>query len=512
MRKYSHLFCFMRVFMSSIQESSNWKKQSGFILSLLGSAVGFGNILSFSAVCYKNGGGAFLIPYFIALFVLGIPVLFLEGLIGARLKKPLVSAYNAVVGMPGRTVGWFAIFACFTVGAFYAILTGYMLAYSYFMATSSVGPDSAHFFKHEFLHLSNALDDWGAFSWSIFCACICVVIYCWCVLVRNIQTGIEKVCSFFMPLLISLIILFACASMLMPGGSEGLIYFLRPDFSKLLDPFLWRDIFGQLLFSLSLGLGIIVGYSRHTDEKVDIAKSMYIVAIGDFIISFIAGIAIFGAIAHMSATSGIPFDEIVKEASTFEIGFVIFPKILVHIAGSYAPILGAIFFFCLFLKGSAGLFSIIESVAGNVQEEFQISRKKAVSIIVCFVSVAALFFSFGNALYLIDTLASFVLGTVMLISCLTMIGTFCFKYSSISSHPLWDLSQSRKFLRLSLLYLVPVLLLCILIGNLWKEMHAPNNGSILCWSWFIIAAILSLLFAKGSRRSQEVVSKQPGLI
>jgi neurotransmitter:Na+ symporter, NSS family len=98
-----------------MSSDSSWKSQSGYIWSMLGSAVGFANVLSFSAQAYKNGGGAFLIPYFAALFILGIPLLLLEGLVGSKWKKPIVSAYGNVCGRRGKMLGWLAVLACSTI-------------------------------------------------------------------------------------------------------------------------------------------------------------------------------------------------------------------------------------------------------------------------------------------------------------------------------------------------------------------------------------------------------------
>src|SRR5262245_60543333 len=115
----------------SLNQATTWKNQAGYIWSLLGSAVGFGTVLSFSALCYKNGGGAFLIPYIMALFIFGIPLLLLEGIIGDTWKLPLVSSYGKAIGPYGKILGWLAVLACTTIGAFYIVLTGYSVAYTY---------------------------------------------------------------------------------------------------------------------------------------------------------------------------------------------------------------------------------------------------------------------------------------------------------------------------------------------------------------------------------------------
>jgi neurotransmitter:Na+ symporter, NSS family len=486
--------------MSGTLQKNTWRKQSGFILSLLGSAVGFGNILSFSAVCYRNGGGAFLIPYFAALFILGIPMLLLEGLIGNKWKEPLASSYGRVLGRPGRTFGWLAVLACATIGAFYIVLTGYAFAYTYFAAFQKIPHDTGTFFKEEFIRVSSSLTDWGLFSWPVFLATCVVSIFSWFVLIRNVRDGIEKICTLFMPFLGALIILFAASVAFLPGGMEGWRYYLTPNFSKLMDANLWRDVFGQLLFSLSLGLGIIVGYSRHTDEKIDIGKSMICVALGDFVISFIAGAAIFGCIAHMSHVSGIPFEEIVKDASTFEIGFIIFPKILAQFSPYLAVVLGVGFFACLFLKGSAGVFSIVESVAGNLEVEFGMTRKKAVTYTILFITLLAGFFCFGNSPYLIDALAPMVLGTNMLLGSLVIIFCFLWKCKAIKVSYVWHKNPMRKTFLASLMYVVPILLIGILGGNIWQEITNPTLSVIVSWGWFFMACSLAYMASRFTER------------
>jgi NSS family neurotransmitter:Na+ symporter len=477
--------------------SSGWKKQSGFIWSLIGSAVGFGNILSFSATCYKNGGGAFLIPYFFALFILGIPLLILEGLIGHQWKEPIVVAYGKVNKTFGKTLGWIAVIACTTIGGFYIVLTGYTVAYTYFAATSSIPHDSATFFTKTFLQISASISDWGNFSYPIFFSTLAVALFTWFTLARNIKDGIEKICSFFMPLLASHMVIFAIVVCLLPGGFEGWIHYLKPDFSRLTEVALWRDVFGQLLFSLSLGLGIIVGYSRHTDQKINVVHAMKWMAIGDFSVSFLSGFVIFGFISHISQTEGIPFADILANASTFEIGFVIFPKLLHCLGPHLSPIIGAIFFFCLFIAGITGVFSIVESISGNIEREYSIDRRRAVTWATLTTMATALVFCMGNSSHIIDALVPMVIGSNMLFGSLALVITFYYCYPEISQHNTW--MQNRFFAR-SLATAVPIILTIILIGNLYEEWSNCNTGTIVRWSWF--TAALGIAFTASKRRSQ----------
>lgn len=476
----------------SSSHSSGWKSQSGYIWSLIGSAVGFANILSFSAQAYKNGGGAFLIPYFFALFLLGIPLLLLEGKIGYQWKLPLVSAYGQVWKKWGKWLGWVSILACLTIGGFYIVLTSYAFSYIFYAGAGVIPENTQSFFLQEVLVASSSIQEWGGFSWPILIATICVAFLTWFVLSRRIQDGLEKVCTLFMPLLAVIIALFALSVCFLPGGLQGIIYYLKPDFSKLLSPILWRDLFGQVFFSLSLGLGIIVGYSRHTGQKVNLSKAMFAVAMGDFLISFLSGVAIFGCLAHISHVQQIPFEQILTSDSTFEIGFILFPKILKIFGPFLETILGTIFFLCVFIAGITGVFSIVESISGNFEVEFNLSRKRAATLASFLIAFIGIFFCGGNASHLIDALVPMVIGTNMLLSGLLMIGAFIYCSTEIGGSEIWRSKGWLTFYGVSIHFFAPLLLGIILVGNIWHEFEGFSLPVAIRWGWFVAALILSI--------------------
>lgn len=476
---------------------STWRSQSGYIWSLIGSAVGFANVLSFSSQVYKNGGGAFLIPYVIALFILGVPMLLLEGYIGYKWQLPLVSAYGKQWNRWGKILGWLAVLACLTIGGFYIVLAGYSVAYTYFSALNQIPDDSKAFFIHTFLKVTPSLTDFGQISLPILLATLVVALTTWFVLVRSVKDGIERICSFFMPLMALMITLFALIFCFLPGGLDGWVYYLKPDFSKLLEPNLWRDVFGQLFFSLSLGLGIIVGYSRYTNQKTNLVRAMAWVAIGDFAVSFISGFAIFGCLAHISYTQQIPFNSIVTTDSTFEIGFVLFPKMLKFFGSPLSQIIGTLFFFCIFIAGITGVFSIVESIVGNVEVEFRISRRAAVSYVMVGMTSLAILFCMGNASHIIDALVPMVLGTNMLIGGLALILAFAYG----RNNHLWNVSQQPNFFIYALRYIAPILLGVILLANLWEEVQTFDLPHFVRWGWLGCVLVLSSLLVRYTERA-----------
>lgn len=490
--------------MAGVGKQQTWNREAGYIWSMIGSAVGFANILSFSALCYKNGGGAFLIPYIIAHILVGVPMLILEGIIGQRTKLPIVSAMGNVAGSYGKMIGWLAVLTCATIGGFYVVLTGYSVAYSYFTATGSVGADTALFFKQAFLKDSGSLFKIGGVAGGVLLSTLFVVVFAWSVLARNVHAGIEKICSIFMPLLAFIVIFFSIAAFFLPGAEVGFRHYLIPDFSRLKDWLLWRDVFGQVFFSLSLGLGIVTGYARHNPDSFSVPRAMVKVAIGDFIISFIAGFAIFGCIGFMSARAQIPFASLVTSDSAFEIGFVIFPAILAQFGPLFLHVIGPLFFFCVFIAGVTGFFSIVESVAGNIEIEFGKTRKSAVAIATGVIAALSLPFCFGNGQHLLGALAPMVLGNAMLIGGIAEIIIFLIISKVIGNEPIWFKGTRRSYAYLAIKYGVLPLLGLSLLGALYNEIsYGANRAGLVRFFWLAVVLMVGLVLARKKRVSAE---------
>lgn len=507
-RKKSNIIFSLGISMIAGKKQETWSKEAGYIWSMIGSAVGFANILSFSALCYKNGGGAFLIPYILAHLIVGIPMLFLEGIIGQRTKLPLISALGNVAGSKGKLFGWLAVLTCATIGGFYIVLTGYSVAYTYFSASGAISADTAYFFKNVFLHDSGGIDRFGGLAAGVLLSTLAVAVFAWAVLARNIRSGIEKLCSFFLPLLGILVVLFSLAVFFLPGAVGGIQKYLIPDFTRLADWALWRDVFGQVFFSLSLGLGIVTGYSRHNPPSFSIPRAMFKVACGDFLISFVSGLAIFGGVGYMSAKTGIAFDKLVPSDSAFEIGFVMFPMILSQFGEIASKIIGPLFFFCVFIAGVTGVFSIVESVAGNIEIEFGKSRRKAVSWAMGLVAFLALPFCMGNGQHLIGAMAPMVLGDMMLVGGISEIVLFLFLSKVINNDPMWFRGARRTYPYYALKWIVlPLLALC-LIGTLYKEIQTGfGMAELIRWSWLAIAVGTGIFLSRKPTRYAPIAQK-----
>jgi len=265
-----------------------WRSRTGFILAAIGSAIGLGNIWRFSYLCYKNGGGAFLVPYGIALCVVGIPLMILELGIGHRMRG---SAPLSFVKIDRRFewVGWWAVLiVMYGIMLYYSTIIAWCLNYVFFSFNLSWGDDPNAFFFKEFLQLSDGPFDFGNIRGNILTSLLAIWFFCWVIVFFGVQKGVERANKIFMPLLLVLITILVVWSVNLEGASEGLAVYLRPDFSKLSDKQIWIDAFSQIFFTLSLGFGIMITYASYLPRKVEIVKDALIISIGNCLFSVLA--------------------------------------------------------------------------------------------------------------------------------------------------------------------------------------------------------------------------------
>lgn len=480
-----------------MSQENKWHSNVGYIWAMIGSAVGFGPILSFSARCYFNGGGAFLIPLGVAVIVLGLPLLVLEGVIGQHFQLPLVTAYGKVAGKWGKFFGWLAVLGVLSIGSYYCVITAWTIAYMFYAGMDMIPTDTTTFFANYFLQDSGSLTTIGTISKPIVISIIAISICTWFVMVQNIKKGVEKFCSIFLPLLFILLVGLLLFISSLPGAWNGFAQFLTPEFSQLYKPEIWLAAFGHVFFSLSIALAIIVGYSRYTDKNVNIAQSMLWVVIAEIFSSIIAGLVIFGGIGYMAHVQQVPFTDVIS-SSLFGLGFIVFPKVIVLFPYIVRIIVGTVFFFCVFIAGITGLFSIVEAVAGNCEVEFGWNRRKAISIITGTIFCMALLYSGGNGTYIIDALDAMVAGFNVVFSGLIEIITFMYFAPAILAHSVWfSRNTSRRAFRYyTLKYIAPIVLCIILASSLITEFSSPFTlVHAIRWGWLIVATILAILCA-----------------
>ena len=266
----------------------------GFILSAIGAAVGLGNIWRFPTHLMNHGGPAFLIPYLIAVLCLGLPLLILEINLGHKWRKAPVLFYSEYFGKHGRAFAWMQSAIQLLIGTFYAIIISWVLI----SAFSSLGivdgfslkdMQSSKFFDDK-VTLNDTVDDkvLGNFSWIVFGGFAIIVFLTIFIVGGGLTGGIEKVNKIMVPILFLIIVGFFIYSLTFQNAGVGIRAIFEPNFDKLANPDAWKAAFGQALFTLSLGVSIIVIYSSVAPENGDNTNRAIIIMAGDTLIALLA--------------------------------------------------------------------------------------------------------------------------------------------------------------------------------------------------------------------------------
>ena len=210
-----------------------WGCKFGFILSAVGSAVGLGNIWRFPYVAYANGGGAFLIPYFVAIFTAGIPILILEYGMGHKYKgsTPLAIARGK---KNWEWLGWWPTINAFIILIYYSMILSWTINYLKLSFTKGWGNDTNTFFYNSFLNTSNSPLEFGGIVWNILIGIAFIWGINWFICYKGIKKGIEKVNKVLLPTLVFIMIVIAIRSINLEGAVKGLNTLFTPDWSMML--------------------------------------------------------------------------------------------------------------------------------------------------------------------------------------------------------------------------------------------------------------------------------------
>ncbi|TDX51193.1 sodium-dependent transporter [Orenia marismortui] len=400
-------------------QRDQWGSRFGFILAAIGSAVGLGNIWRFPYMAYENGGGAFLVPYFFALLTAGIPLLVLEMGLGHKMRGSAPLSFRKIKEKY-ETLGWWTVLITFVVTVYYSVIIAWAVSFVFFAFKQSWGAKPDEFFFGEYLKMTNF---WkiGGIRFNVLASLALVWGLNYLILFKGIKEGIEKASKIFMPLLAVLVVLITVRGITLPGAIEGINHFLEPDFSVLKDPSVWVSAYGQVFFTLSLGFGIMIAYASYLPKKSDVVNNAFITAFGNSGFSFLAGIAIFGVLGYMAQSQGVAFKEVVT--SGIGLAFIAFPK-AINLLPGFNGLFGALFFLCLVVSGLSSTISLIESFSSSIMDKFQMTRKKAVTIVCGLGFLGSAIFATGMGLVILDVVDHFLnnygLAVVGLVECILL--------------------------------------------------------------------------------------------
>src|SRR5690606_24942196 len=282
----------------------NWSGQTGCLLAAIGSGVGLGNIWRFPGVAYENGGGAFLIPYLVALLTAGIPILFLDYALGHRYRGSAPTVFRRLF-RGGEALGWFQVAISFVIMCYYAVILAWAASYTFFSFNLAWGDDPGGFFTGEYLQVREEPGIGMDVVMGLMLPLVLVWVAVLLILVLGVQQGVERANRYFLPLLAGLFVIMVVRALFLDGAMDGLNAFFTPDFSALTNTDVWLAAYSQIFFSLSIAFGIMITYSSYLRRRSDLTSTGLVAGFANSSFEVMAGIGVFATLGFMGASSGV---------------------------------------------------------------------------------------------------------------------------------------------------------------------------------------------------------------
>lgn len=364
-----------------MKNRQHFASKIGIVLATAGSSVGLGNIWRFPVETGENGGAAFIIIYLACVIFLGVPMMTAEFIIGRRTHTDIASAYETLSklkrddqsSIPNRPSSFpnlwplagYAGMVCVTlILSYYSVVAGWILKYAVDALTGQMAT------------VTDASSYFSSFSESVWLPLICTAVFLIAthlIIVRGIESGIERVSKMLMPILAVLMVLLAVGSMTMPGAADGITFLLHPDFSKITSDVVLSAL-GQAFFSLSIAIGCLATYASYFKPDVNLLKTSANVVGIDTLVAILSGFIIFPAVFSVQGVAPDAGPSLV---------FVTLPNIFNSLFSS-VPVVGYIFslmfYLLLVLAALTSTISMHEEVTAFFVDRCHTSRRRAATI------------------------------------------------------------------------------------------------------------------------------------
>ena len=433
----------------------------GYILAVAGSAVGLGNIWRFPYLTAKYGGGIFLLIYFLLLFTFGYALVMAETSLGRKTRLSAVGAYRSFAGSSHpflKVGGWLNAIVPMMILPYYCLIGGWIVKYMFeYLLGGSAGAAADGYF------VGFITSNFEPVVWQlVFLGCTALII------LKGVEKGVERASVVMMPILILLALAVAIYSMTRPGAGAGIAYYLIPDFSKFSIMTVVAAC-GQLFFSLSVGMGILITYGSYMKKEVDVEKATIRIGLMDTTVALLAGFMIIPAVFAFSG----------GDANAVNAGpglmFITIPKVFESMGlGSF---IGAAFFIMVFFAALTSSISILECCVSTLTDELQWSRKRATLFmffeavalgIPCSLGFGAWDFISIAGLSILDMM-DFVAGSVLcplcaLLTCL-LISRLVGPQKLVDDIKATSAFKGENVFRFCVTYLAPVILTLVLVSS-----------------------------------------------
>lgn len=493
-------------------QRERWGNRAAFVLAAIGSAAGLGNAWRFPYMAYKNGGGAFLIPYFVALLTAGIPLIIMEFSLGQKQQLGAAAALGKIKKR-FEPFGWWAILCAFIIDSYYAGVMGWAWDYlvgSFTVAWQDTG--TSDYFFNKILQVTEGPGILGGFSIPVLLGVIATWIAIYFILRKGTES-VGKVIWFTVLAPVILLLILIIRAVTLPGAIEGLNYYLQPDFARLLDYHVWIDAYSQIFFTLSLGMGIMIAYASYMPEDSDVVNNALITVFANSGVSFMAGIAIFGTLGYMAHVQGVP----IADVATGGVGlaFVVYPEAISMLPGGNMVVgfFGAVFFLTLLTLGIDSAFSLVESTISGVVDKWQLNKRKTTFWMIVILGLISLLYTTKGGIYWLDIVDHYIntYGLILAGILETLVIGWYYKPKTLRNYfnPISEY-QLGSWWDFMIKYLTPAVLIFLFFYNLYGDIVEPYGGYDLIYQWIggwgLLIAMVVVAYILGSLRDREPVS------
>jgi NSS family neurotransmitter:Na+ symporter len=455
------------------ERRDQWGSKLGFIMAAVGSAIGLGNIWRFPYVAYDNGGGAFLLPYFIALATAGIPIVILEYALGNKYRGSGPLSYRRL-SQRWEWLGWWQAGVSFLIGTYYMVIIGWVLAYFYFSLGTQWGSDTEGFFLGSFLGVSDSFWSVGGVQLKVLIPFLIAWAIVYWLLRRGVGRGIEFASKILIPLMVLMMLILVIRGLTLPGAAQGLSALLTPDFGELINPQVWMAAYGQVFFSLSIAFSVMIAYASYLPRNSDLSNSGFIMALSNSGFEFFAALGVFSVLGFLAVQQNVQVNEVVEQG--VGLAFITFPQIINQLP-ALSSLFGLLFFGALLFAGLTSAVSIFETGIAGARDKFGLSRTKAVNIVCGLAFLVGLIYVTKGGLRYLDTVDHFINNYGLVLSGLIEVILVAWVVRQLSN--LQQFVNDDSYIRLgnwwilALSIVTPIILIAITAFNIYNEFTTP---------------------------------------
>ena len=471
-------------------DKNEWGSNLSFVLAMIGSAVGLGNIWRYPYVLYSNGGGAFYIPYIVAILLMGIPFLILEYGVGYNFKSSFAKAVRKI-NSKCEYLGWFLPVAVFMIMVYYSAILGWDGIYIILSFFKCWGADPNAYFATTLLQSSESITGLFTFIPLIAVAMLVGWVIIWFISHKDLESGLGKVSKVLVPALFVIMVIIVGFSLTLPGASIGLAELFNPDWSLLTHFEIWMAAFGQIVFSLSLGMSIAFTYASYTKDDSDLITNTISIALANSLFENFAALGVFSILGYMSMQSGTAVADLVTQGTGLV--FVVYPTVF-NVLGQWAYILGPLFFLAVYLAGLTSILSTIEPLSFSIQNKFGFTRSKTMTILIIIGACISMIYATaygGSVLGYVDTFINQIaLLFGVIVECIVFAWIF-------KAEKLIDFLNARtktiklgKWWIIIVKYVLPIFVSIVWIGGI---IDVSNNSTLEQSVFTVISAVILLV-------------------